>query len=192
MEFLIDSWGLNKKAYQAIIRLYERKTRLVCLSTSLVVLLVDFFTGIQVRFPLVFVLPVGLAAWKKEKILSYTLAVSLPLARWGFHFVWRDPELFSSVMINMSVNISALCIYAYLLNIVAHQKSALEKRLNVLEGILPICASCKKIRNEKGEYEQIEQYVSERSEASFSHTICPECGKKLYPWYYKDSEKNNR
>ncbi len=53
-----------------------------------------------------------------------------------------------------------------------------------LSGLLPICASCKKIRNDEGFWEQVETYISEHSEALFSHAICPECGKKLYPEYY--------
>ena len=55
-----------------------------------------------------------------------------------------------------------------------------------LSGLLPICASCKKIRNDKGFWEQVETYISEHSEALFSHAICPECGKKLYPEYYDE------
>jgi len=50
-----------------------------------------------------------------------------------------------------------------------------------LSGFLPICASCKKIRDDKGYWNQIEAYISEHSEAQFSHSICPECKKKLYP-----------
>ena len=50
-----------------------------------------------------------------------------------------------------------------------------------LSGLLPICASCKKIRDDKGYWNQIESYIRDRSEAEFSHGICPECMKKLYP-----------
>ena len=50
-----------------------------------------------------------------------------------------------------------------------------------LSGMLPICASCKKIRNDKGYWEQIEAYVQDHSEVEFSHSICPECTEKLYP-----------
>jgi hypothetical protein len=59
--------------------------------------------------------------------------------------------------------------------------SELREKVKTLEGILPICASCKSIRTETGAYEQIEAYVSRHSEAQFSHGICPECMKKLYP-----------
>jgi PAS domain S-box-containing protein len=59
-------------------------------------------------------------------------------------------------------------------------KDALAK-VKVLSGLLPICASCKKIRDEKGCWNQIEFYIRERSDAEFSHGICPECAKELYP-----------
>ncbi|MDW7772148.1 MAG: hypothetical protein SCH71_04575 [Desulfobulbaceae bacterium] len=55
------------------------------------------------------------------------------------------------------------------------------QRMKYLEGILPICASCKKIRNDQGNWQQVESYIHERSEADFSHGICPECAEKLYP-----------
>jgi PAS domain S-box-containing protein len=54
-----------------------------------------------------------------------------------------------------------------------------------LRGLLPICSSCKKIRNDKGYWEQMEVYIRDHSEAEFSHGICPECAEKLYPELYK-------
>jgi hypothetical protein len=53
--------------------------------------------------------------------------------------------------------------------------------VKALSGLLPICASCKKIRDDKGYWRQIEAYIGEHSEAEFSHSICPECVKKMYP-----------
>ena len=53
--------------------------------------------------------------------------------------------------------------------------------IKTLRGILPICASCKKIRDDKGYWNQIETYISHHTEAEFSHGICPECAKILYP-----------
>jgi hypothetical protein len=57
--------------------------------------------------------------------------------------------------------------------------------VKTLSGLLPICASCKKIRDDQGYWNRIEDYVSSHSKATFSHGICPECAKKLYPGYYK-------
>lgn len=53
--------------------------------------------------------------------------------------------------------------------------------IRVLRGLFPICASCKKIRDDQGYWKQIESYIHEHSEAEFSHSICPECMKRLYP-----------
>ncbi len=55
------------------------------------------------------------------------------------------------------------------------------REVKVLRGFIPICASCKKIRDDKGYWQQIETYIQERSEALFSHGICNDCMKKLYP-----------
>jgi hypothetical protein len=54
-----------------------------------------------------------------------------------------------------------------------------------LSGFLPICASCKKIRDDQGYWNQIEEYIRTHSEAEFSHGICPECSKRLYPNFRK-------
>lgn len=61
------------------------------------------------------------------------------------------------------------------------------QRIRILEGFLPICANCKQIRNDD-RWEQIEKYISDHSLAKFSHSICPDCVKKLYPELYKDNE----
>lgn len=53
-----------------------------------------------------------------------------------------------------------------------------------LSGMLPICASCKKIRDDKGYWNQIEVYISEHSEADFTHGICPDCAKAFYGDYF--------
>ena len=57
--------------------------------------------------------------------------------------------------------------------------------IRTLQGILPICASCKRIRDDKGSWTQIESYISKHSEAEFTHSICPECAEKLYPEYQR-------
>jgi hypothetical protein len=57
-----------------------------------------------------------------------------------------------------------------------------------LKGIIPICAECKKIRDDEGFWHQVESYVRDHSEAEFSHGICPECMKKLYPEYAEKEE----
>lgn len=66
-------------------------------------------------------------------------------------------------------------------------KKALAEVKN-LSGLIPICASCKRIRDDQGYWEQIEIYIREHSDAEFTHGICPECMKKLYPELYADKD----
>jgi len=54
-------------------------------------------------------------------------------------------------------------------------------KVKLLSGLIPICASCRKIRDDQGYWTQIEAYIREHSEAEFSHGICPDCVKLLYP-----------
>ncbi len=65
------------------------------------------------------------------------------------------------------------------MKLIEELKDAMTK-VKTLSGLLPICASCKKIRDDKGYWSQIEIYISKHSEAEFSHGICPDCQKKLY------------
>jgi hypothetical protein len=73
---------------------------------------------------------------------------------------------------------------------VREREQALED-VKILRGFLPICASCKKIRNDEGYWTQIEAYIHDHSEATFSHGICPACMRKLYPEVY-DGEDADR
>ena len=54
-----------------------------------------------------------------------------------------------------------------------------------LKGLLPICASCKRIRDDRGYWNQIEEYIRKHTEAEFTHGLCPECARKLYPELYQ-------
>ncbi len=59
------------------------------------------------------------------------------------------------------------------------------KKIKTLNGLLPICTACKKIRDDSGYWKQIEIYIREHSDADFSHSLCPECAKALYPDLFK-------
>ncbi|HAJ27221.1 MAG TPA: hypothetical protein DCG53_08270 [Syntrophus sp. (in: bacteria)] len=64
--------------------------------------------------------------------------------------------------------------------------------VRTLRGIVPICANCKKIRDDKGYWNQVEKYVSERTDAEFSHGICPDCAKKLYPEFFGEKQGDDQ
>ena len=84
---------------------------------------------------------------------------------------WRE-SLFESVCI--------ILLGAVIIN----TTNKLFRRMKSLEGMLPICSSCKKIRDDEGRWNRLEEYISERSQIDFTHGICPECAQKLYPEIY--------
>jgi len=53
--------------------------------------------------------------------------------------------------------------------------------IHTLSGLIPICAGCKKIRDDRGYWDQVESYIAKHSDAKFTHGICPECSRKYYP-----------
>jgi hypothetical protein len=75
------------------------------------------------------------------------------------------------------------------------EKSKLEEiiaQVKTLQGMLPICASCKKIRDDKGYWNQIEGYISRHTDAVFSHGICPDCHQKMMADLESIPEKDHR
>lgn len=99
------------------------------------------------------------------------------------HYVFGDaptsyPQRLGEIGIELSIFTTVMAI-----QIVLFKK--LYKRIRLLEGFLPICANCKKIRNIENQWEQIERYIERHSLAEFSHGICPDCAKKLYPDIYE-------
>ncbi|MBM3289567.1 MAG: hypothetical protein FJY92_05400 [Candidatus Hydrogenedentes bacterium] len=61
-----------------------------------------------------------------------------------------------------------------------HLETAIAE-MKTLKGIIPICSACKSIRDDRGLWKQLEEYISTRSDAEFSHGICPKCAQELYP-----------
>ncbi|MFZ1977270.1 MAG: PAS domain S-box protein, partial [Bacteroidota bacterium] len=72
--------------------------------------------------------------------------------------------------------------------LISELKAALAE-VKTLSGLIPICASCKKIRDDNGYWQQVESYIQRHSEAKFTHGLCPDCMLKLYPDYMIDKQK---
>ena len=89
----------------------------------------------------------------------------------------RGGEICVEVLIFFLVVIFEISLFKKLVN-----------RIKILEGFLPICASCKKIRDQKDQWQQIEKYISDHTLATFSHSICPECLQKYYSEFVSDKD----
>ena len=95
------------------------------------------------------------------------------------HYVFNDaPTSFSQrygeIIIELFIFITIMTIQILLF-------TKLYKRIRFLEGFITVCARCKKIRNVEDQWEQMEKYIAQHSLAQFSHSICPDCARQLYP-----------
>lgn len=152
------------------------------------VLALDFIAGPVILFPVFFIFPVVFAAWFSAPRYGYVLAILQPLVKFGFAFFSRDLQGTLSVsVINLIIRIMVLLFIAYLVSRTAQQTRELAREIKLLEGILPICSFCKKIRDEHNEWQQMEAYLAEHSKADFTHGVCPECAERHYGEVLRDN-----
>jgi hypothetical protein len=146
------------------------------LLASISVIPLDYFTGPYLdSMVLLYPIPAAMAAWSGSPRWSIALAAALPPVRmlifhyWGWKAPALEAALDTAVIVLFSIAIALIILHL--------RRQALA--LRVLGGMLPICAFCKRIRN--GEtWEPLEGFISNHSEAEFSHTFCAECGAKHY------------
>lgn len=153
------------------------------------VLLADYFTGPAINFPILYLVPVMLAASYSGLRLALFLAVLMPLSRIYFVTRWGVPYLEMYLGANTITRIVILVLLAVLTERVARQMRLLAREVQQLTGLLPICAFCKKIRTGDNEWVQIERYITDHSQAEFSHGYCPECAEKHFGEFLKSRKR---
>jgi hypothetical protein len=141
----------------------------------------DYLTAPTVHFPAIYVLPVILAAWYSGMWPAVGLAIAVPVFRLLFLVMPLQPaEDLGALALATAFRGVVIVFLALWFARLAEFERSLERQVRVLEGLVPICAFCKNIRNEAGEWERLEKYISRRSEAEFSHGVCPSCSEKHY------------
>ena len=101
------------------------------------------------------------------------------------HYLFNDaPTSYSQRVGEIIIELS---IFLIVMTIQIRWFRKLYKRIRILEGFLPICANCKKIRNAEDQWEEMEKYITQHSLAQFSHSICPSCARQLYPDLFVDN-----
>lgn len=150
---------------------------------------IDLHTGYELNFFVFYFIPVSIAAWFFGIELSITFSI-MCAAVWFFadklsgqyyssHIipVWNTLiRLFSFMIISWAVNKINVLFLSEKIKSENLQRALSE--IKRLESFLSICCVCKKIRNEEGNWQQMESYISKHSGTSFSHGYCPECAKK--------------
>jgi membrane-bound ClpP family serine protease len=168
----------------------------------LIIFLVDLAVPMGVAVGVLYIVPILLSLWDPKRKGAYLLTlVGSVLILVGYLFSPPGGSISQSLS-NRALSILAVCSTAVL---VLQRKALEEKRekaiaarekaldeVKILRGFLPICSSCKKIRDDQGYWNQIEGYIRDHSEAEFSHGICPECAVKLYPEFYEEADKLGR
>jgi hypothetical protein len=147
------------------------------LAVSGAIMALEYYTGPFVQLAILLVFPVTVATVLHGLRTGVLLAVLLPLLRLTFFTTWPLPSSWALAITDASSDIVILVGTAVLIGQMVRQ----EQQMRVLQGLLPICSFCKRIRDEAGDWRQLETYISMRSAARFSHTFCPECGRRHYP-----------
>jgi hypothetical protein len=153
------------------------------ISLGAVILALDYTTGENTVESYALIFPVVLAARYNGLFLGLILAILLPFIRFLFNFYWAAHIPILDAAFNLLIRSSVLVGAAFLINRITLQAQEIRR----LSGCLPMCAFCKKIRDEKDHWSSLETYVSQHSDAQLSHTFCPECSKKHYGRWMGDS-----
>lgn len=167
------------------------KNKLVILTLFIILVLgiVNFLTGYEISFSIFYLVPTAFALWYLGKRFAMVTAVVSAT-------VWFISDLatghtFSHPVIpiwNAVVRLGFFVVFVFLADrwktsyeeqqkLVKDLKKALED-IKVLTGLIPICAWCKKVRDDEGYWQQVEAFVQEHSSATFTHSICPSCMEK--------------
>jgi len=154
-----------------------------------VLIAIDYLTGPNPQAPFLYFFPVALAAWYSGRTPALMLSGVMPLMHFLFIRHLADQLGGAAVLYLQTVLRAALIgVLGFWLARLAEHERAIESRVSQLEGLLSICAVCKKIRNENGEWDALERYISSHSTAEFSHAFCPSCADEQYRGLFADAE----
>ncbi len=162
-----------------------------CIAISLCIFAIDSALPLGVAGGVPYILVILISLWSTEKktvvafgILASILTIAGLFSSPSGGEVWK-------VIVNRFLALFAIWITVSLgllrKKAQDQREDAIQERekaqseLKILKGLLPICASCKNIRDKDGNWLQIESYIRDHSEADFSHSVCPDCARKLYP-----------
>jgi hypothetical protein len=167
---------------------FKHKTILALVTLSVAVLgVADYRTGHELSFFAFYFVPIAIAAWEVGRTSSYLISILSAIA-WFVcdHYSSRS---YSSVIFpywNVTMCLLSFLIIAYATSKIRfflekERKTSTERlsRIKKLTGLIPICASCKKIRDDSGYWQRVEQYLAEHTDAEFTHGFCQECVDKL-------------
>ncbi len=199
MEKEKNFWDMTKKEqgghFKSLYNFIGPADYIICASLVIFILFLDLSIPLGVAMGVPYMAVVLISLRSPHKKTTIFVAVICSFLTIGV-FLYKPPVdemwkvVFNRFLALFAIWVTALLGFQRKMDVekreeaVNQREKALED-LRVLHGLLPICASCKKIRDDNGYWTQIEIYIKAHSEADFSHGICPECTKELYPEFYK-------
>lgn len=172
----------------------SRRIRILSILVSLVLwgglALLDIATGTKVRLGPVYALPVMLASWNLGARWGIAAALFSAFLWHGVQVIvlheskitfYRSWDLANGLVSFVAIAFAVLWAKVLLVREEAASASLREAldQVRTLEGLLPICAWCRKVRDDQGLWEQVESYVAKHSNAQWTHGICPDCVRKM-------------
>ena len=135
-----------------------------------------------------YVAVVLLSLWAPSRRFPSAVAAAASLLTMAGYFLSTPASVTWIVLTNRSLALFAIWVTAILgltrRRLQDRLRESLERDLRTLNALLPICASCKSIRDDSGYWQELEKYISTHTASEFTHVICPPCMKKLYPDEY--------
>ena len=165
------------------IEIFLKRSQVLFLASGLAILLLiaDYFSGPFIQFPISYLIPVSLISWFNGRRWGLLFAIVMPLVRFYFNIeLWTIPWTIVEASINALIRIVVLSSFALIVDRTATQTRELSKQVSMLEGLLPICSYCKKIRDQNNEWHLLEQYIMDRTPTTFTHGICPDCMREQF------------
>jgi hypothetical protein len=150
------------------------------LAIAAALLLLEYLTGLHNQFPMFYFIPVCLAAWYSGRRTALALGLIIPIAQLMFVVLERQSVHWLTLIAITALRGTVIIVMAMWFARLSEHERALNDEVQTLQGLLPICSFCKSIRNELGEWEHLEKFISKRSETQFSHGICPSCHQIHY------------
>jgi hypothetical protein len=176
-------------------------TLLLGFAAFLLVVVGDYVTPEELTFSVFYLVPIGFFVWFFSRRSAWIVAIASALIWPWEHVVRSDFDYFRTFILywEIAVRLGFYAVFIVSLTTIKRYLSQVQKvngelrsalaEVKQLRGLLPICSSCKKIRDDSEQWVVLEKYIQTHSDATFSHGLCPDCMKIIYPDYYNSLTK---
>lgn len=143
---------------------------------SLTAVMLDYYTGMKYDFPLLIAIPIVLATWYSGRFWGIVTGLIITAGEICIIYSRLDSIDILTVVLYITVRIIILFVFIFMIDIISRQR----RSIRVMSGLLPICSFCKKIRDENGNWVELEQYINEKSDARLCHGLCTDCARDKF------------